>query len=142
MSIKSHLTILFSALYLLITLATADLPTYTAEDADAYDTGALGRTPEQHFRTVRTPAYRLLRRSWDESQCSDPDSYLFVGVRGTRLAHKGPTIFDHEGHQVWNSGAFEKTYNFKVQEYKGENYLTWWNGLDAMGHGNGWVYMV
>lgn len=129
-------------LTLLSHLTFADRPVFTDEDADSYDRGQWGRTPEERFQTVNTPAYRLLRREWDEEQCHDPDSYFFIGIRGSRLSHKGPTIFDSDGHQVWYNGAFDRTYNFKPQMYKGQPYLTWWNGQDAMGHGFGRAYMV
>jgi len=132
---------LFAILHLL-SVAIADDPTFTIADAEKYDVGEFGRTPEQKFETSTIPAYRLLKRQWDEEQCGNDDEYIFIGVRGSRLAHRGPTIFDRDGHQIWNTQGYDKVYNFKPQMYKGKQYLTWWHGIDTMGHGQGLVYMV
>jgi len=123
------------------TLVSADRPIYGVEDADSYDNGTFGNTPEERFHTVDVPAYRLLQRAWDEEKCASDDK-IFLGVRGRRLWHTGPAIYDNDGHQVWQGESVSPPYNFRMQWYKGEQYLTWWSGEDEGGFGSGHYYMV
>ena len=56
-------------------------------------------------------------------------------------------ILDGRGELVW-AGYFEnkfgpQAYNMMVQNYKGEDFLTFWVGTDSVrGHGTGFYYMV
>jgi hypothetical protein len=119
---------------------TADKPAYQPEDADLYDNGTYGLTPEETFRSVDVPAYRLLKRRWNEERCASNDK-IFLGLRGTRLWHTGPVIYDNDGHLVWYTEDAKAPYNFRTQWYKGEQYLTYWSGDDEGGYGSGYYYM-
>lgn len=121
-------------------LIIADKPVYQPEDADLYDNGTYGFTPEETFRTVDIPAYRLLKRQWDEERCASNDK-IFLGLRGARLWHAGPVIYDNDGHLVWYTEAAKAPYNFRTQWYKGDQYLTYWAGNDEGGYGSGYYYM-
>jgi Arylsulfotransferase (ASST) len=64
--------------------------------------------------------------------------YVFLSVkRGP--GQDGPQIVDDEGHVVW----FRPTppdmaaTGFRVQRYRGEPVLTWWQGRTRLGHGMG-----
>ena len=48
------------------------------------------------------------------------------------------------GAMIWgNDHRYGEVYNFQVQMYKGEPYLTFWAGDDSVGgHGEGKYYMV
>lgn len=129
------------ALLAALPFISADRPVFGVEEAEDYDRGKYGGTPEEKFHTVDIPAYRMLRRTWDEEQCASDDKF-FLGIRGRRLWHTAPVIYDNAGHQVWYTEGFKPTYNFKTQLYKGEQYLTWWAGDDDGGHGSGYYYMV
>lgn len=131
------LTLLLAAL----SIVSADRPVFGPEDADSYDNGTYGRTPEERFHTVDLPAYRMLRRAWNEERCTSDDKF-FLGIRGKRLWHTGPVIYDNDGHQVWYTEDVKIPYNFRMQWYKGAQYLTWWSGDDDGGHGSGFNYMV
>jgi hypothetical protein len=80
-------------------LIQADRAVYQPKDAERYDNGSYGRIPEEGFHTVDLPAYRLLHRTWDEKRCASDDK-LFLAIRGKRLRHTGPVIYDNDGHQV------------------------------------------
>ena len=127
---------------------TADLPPFPPSYADSYVNGTYGRVPVETFHTTSTPSYRFLHRTWDGERCGASDDKLFLGIRGKRLLHTGPVIYDNNGHMVWHAGEEEDvartrtTYNFRPQWYKGEQYLTWWSGVDEGGHGSGFYYMV
>ncbi|MGB2710496.1 MAG: arylsulfotransferase family protein, partial [Conexibacter sp.] len=51
----------------------------------------------------------------------------------------GPMIVDDRGHVVWFRPAPGRTTatGFRVQRYRGEPVLTWWQGRTMLGHGQG-----
>jgi hypothetical protein len=53
-------------------------------------------------------------------------------------------ILDSRGQLVWQSTeeAFAAAANLKVQQYRGEEYLTFWAGKKAGSQGKGKFYMV
>lgn len=64
--------------------------------------------------------------------------YVFLAVkRGP--GQDGPMIVDDDGQVVWFRPAPARTTatGFRVQEYRGEPVLTWWQGRTMMGHGKG-----
>jgi len=132
----------------LFSITKADLPPFPPSYADSYDNGTYGRIPLETFHTTSRSSYHLLRRTWDEERCGGAEDKIFLGIRGKRLAHTGPVIYDNDGHMVWYADKEEDknrtktTYNFRAQWYRGEQYLTWWSGVDEGGHGSGFYYMV
>lgn len=84
----------------------------------------------------------VLRRSEESPRCQD-DNYIFLAPRGNEVPHPAVTIMDNAGEMVWEHYVEGQGYNLKVQEYKGEQVLTFWAGNDAVGgHGEGDYYMV
>lgn len=64
--------------------------------------------------------------------------YVFVAVkRGP--GQDGPMMVDDEGRVVWFRPAPPRTTatGFRVQRYRGEPVLTWWEGRTLLGHGQG-----
>jgi hypothetical protein len=61
--------------------------------------------------------------------------YVFVAVKKGE-GQDGPMILDNHGHLVWFPRDRYAT-DFKVQTYKGEPVLTWWQGGIVAGHGVG-----
>jgi Arylsulfotransferase (ASST) len=61
--------------------------------------------------------------------------YVFVAVK-KGVGQDGPMIMDNQGRLVWFSKDRYAT-DFKVQTYKGEPVLTWWEGGVVSGHGEG-----
>ncbi|KAH7310496.1 ASST-domain-containing protein [Stachybotrys elegans] len=137
-----HLSFL-TALLSVATLTRADEPIFL--NSKEYDNGDFGPYPIQHFKATghRAPRVNLVRQS---DRC-DHDLYTFFSPRGfannARLAQS--TILDQNGHLVWTTswGENQQMYNLQVQEYKGNKYLTFWAGNDAVGgHGAGKYYML
>lgn len=66
--------------------------------------------------------------------------YLLLAPGAKQGAQAGPMIVDDRGDPVWFapiSGGRWAT-NFRVQSYRGEPVLTWWEGrTDALGYGHG-----
>ncbi|CAD0085061.1 unnamed protein product [Aureobasidium mustum] len=84
----------------------------------------------------------ILRRPNDSPQCHD-DSYIFLTPRGYQVPHPAVTIMDGDGELVWEHCVDGQGYNLKVQEYMGQQVLTFWVGNDGVGgHGEGDYYMV
>ncbi|KAK0265305.1 hypothetical protein LTR35_017169 [Friedmanniomyces endolithicus] len=117
-------------------------PLYNA----AYDNGTFGYYPVRTYVTaeeLHSPQVNFLE--WD-AQCDD-GSYYFMAPRGWSVPDPGPMILDSRGELVWakhfdnNSGG--QAYDFQVQTYQGQEYLTFWLGDDRVrGHGSGHYYML
>ncbi|KAG9948815.1 hypothetical protein KCU85_g4821, partial [Aureobasidium melanogenum] len=83
----------------------------------------------------------LLRRPNDSPVCHD-DNYIFLSPRGYQVPHPAVAIMDNDGELVWEHYVEGQGYNLKVQEYQGEQVLTFWVGDDGIGgHGEGDYFM-
>lgn len=61
--------------------------------------------------------------------------YVFLGPKDEAL-QRGTMIIDPAGDLVWfRPGG--TAYDLKVQEYRGEKVLTWWEGTENRGYGSG-----
>lgn len=65
--------------------------------------------------------------------------YSFLGPTDVRGAQGGPLIVDLTGRPVWFRplGADQLASNVRVQQYRGEPVLTWWQGKVVTGYGQG-----
>jgi hypothetical protein len=100
-------------------------------------TGRSGST--QSFRSrpdLRPPAVGVNVRASD----SVAPGYVFVAVK-KGAGQDGPMILDNQGRLVW-FGKDRYATDFKVQTYKGEPVLTWWQGHIVAGHGVGTYVIV
>ncbi|MQA85270.1 MAG: hypothetical protein GEV03_11750 [Streptosporangiales bacterium] len=68
----------------------------------------------------------------------DTGDYVFLGPKKETLQN-GPMIVDGEGEPVWYQPLRGKreAWDLKVQEYRGEKVLTWWEGTSWLGFGSG-----
>lgn len=127
------------AILLATSSATADeLP--FLNDA-SYNKGDLGHYVTQSFKTIDDIA-PWLNVNLPFTNCDD-GSYIFIAPRGN-VPDATLYILDAEGNMVWTlDKQFGEVYNFQVTEYKGQPYLTFWAGNDAVGgHGAGNYFMV
>jgi hypothetical protein len=71
------------------------------------------------------------------------DGLVFIAPKGGR-GQDGPMIVDDSGHVVWfmPAGNREEATDFRVQTYRGEPVLTWWQGrlVGGEGRGEGVIY--
>ena len=128
------------------TLLLAPIPySYADEEPfiadESYNSGDLGRYVTQSYKTTKEIAPRF-NINLPFTNCDD-GSYIFIAPRGW-VPDATLYIIDAEGNMVWTlDKQFGEVYNFAVQEYKGEPYLTFWAGNDAVGgHGAGSYFMV
>ncbi|KAF2495421.1 hypothetical protein BU16DRAFT_460908 [Lophium mytilinum] len=134
-------SILLSFLLQNIAHVLADLSPYFSDKK--FDNGEYGSYPMQTFHSsdIVAPRINILSSS---SRCDD-GSYILITPRGHRVPDeaRGPMILDHRGDLVWAVTGYEQTYDLMVQEYAGQQYLTFWGGNDAIGgHGAGHYYMI
>jgi hypothetical protein len=76
------------------------------------------------------PAIRITTRAHDTAL-----GYIFIAAK-KGAGQDGPMIVDDLGRPVWFSKDRYAT-DFKVQLYRGEPVLTWWQGEIVAGHGEG-----
>lgn len=113
-------------------------------ESAAFDDGSLGAYPNQTYITAPdaiSPRLNILQSS---PRCDD-GLYTMISLRGDRVELKGqsPMIFDSQGQLVWMNATYGETFGLGVQRYKGQDYLTFWQGDDSVGgHGEGFYFMV
>ena len=92
--------------------------------------------PPKEVRTFRSrpelgpPAVEITEHAHDTAP-----GYIFVAAK-KGAGQDGPMIVDDLGRLVWFSKNRYAT-DFKVQRYRGEPVLTWWEGKVVAGHGVG-----
>lgn len=105
-----------------------------------YDLGYYGFGPSHSYVSFHEESPSIDITPAD-AQC-DP-RYTFIAPRGDSVRHPGPMILDANGELVWTKHNQGTTQDFKVQEFNGERYLTYWQGDEEDGHGvDGAWYMV
>jgi hypothetical protein len=116
-------------------LGAALLNTVGCQPADWISTVAPGRSGStQSFRSrpeLHPPSVGVNV----EAAGDVAPGYVFVAVKKGE-GQDGPMIMDNRGRLVWFSKDRYAT-DFKVQTYKGEPVLTWWQGGIVAGHGVG-----
>jgi hypothetical protein len=90
--------------------------------------------PRWHSRPdLRIPALTVTRR--EPGAAAEP---IFIAPYNAPKAQAGAVITDAAGEPIWEHPLAGKvTTNFRVQSYRGEPVLTWWEGSIELGHGVG-----
>jgi hypothetical protein len=97
-------------------------------------TRTAARDPVQRFHTaaaLRPPGVRVLKRSRGMAP-----GYIFVAPN-KGAGQSGPMMLDDRGELVWFRRVPAAASDFKVQRYRGQPVLTYWQGEFAGGGGNG-----
>jgi hypothetical protein len=94
-------------------------------------------SPARHFRSrpdLKPSAVRV-------AGATDQPGYLFIPPSWNDVSQSGRLIVDNHGEPVWFApfSGFHLATNLKVQSYRGEPVLTWWEGIvvDYFGQGVG-----
>jgi hypothetical protein len=82
---------------------------------------------------LQIPGLTVLRR--EPGASSEP---IFMAPYNAPDAQAGAVIVDAAGEPLWENPVADRvTTNFKVQRYRGEPVLVWWEGEIELGHGVG-----
>ncbi|EXJ90318.1 hypothetical protein A1O1_03417 [Capronia coronata CBS 617.96] len=114
-------------------------PDYGGLTSKLYDWGMRGLVPRQTYHSFRLKAPQLNYAQWDE-RCDD--GYSLISPRGHHVPHPGPIIMDSGGELVWMEDKYGQAMDFKVQQYRGRDYLTFWTGTDSGTFGTGSYVML
>ncbi|GAW08167.1 hypothetical protein LENED_010213 [Lentinula edodes] len=102
-----------------------------------YTAGAYGAGPYQTFFTSNaTPVAFNFVQALNKSTNSLSSGYLFTSPRGTSTVQPSASIFDNNGHLIWDGSAWGETLVFQVETYLGEPHILIWSG-DILGTGIG-----
>lgn len=108
-----------------------------------YEHDAYGSHPLTVFKSaaeLEVPKLDVLL----SSKLCESSLFTLLTPRGGATRQPQATILDNNGDLVWTSPwRGQQLYNLMVQEYRGEKYLTFWAGNDAVGgHGAGTIIML
>ncbi|KAI1359015.1 Arylsulfotransferase-domain-containing protein [Xylaria arbuscula] len=101
----------------------------------SYELGFYGLYPTANFKTSELAAPLLSFSTWDEQKCSD--GYYLFALKGKLVSDTAATIFDSHGELVWADDSYGVVFNLEIQEYQGENYITFWSSPEGSNHGYG-----
>jgi Arylsulfotransferase (ASST) len=71
-----------------------------------------------------------------DSGATAPGS-IFISPYGSPHGQEGPVILDNDGAPIWQQPVDLEVNNFRLQTYRGQPVLTWWQGRIEQGHGVG-----
>jgi hypothetical protein len=92
------------------------------------------KLPVWHTR----PDLRIPALTVTHSQAGASGDPIFIAPYNVPVGQVGAVIVASGGQPIWeNPLAGKVTTNFRVQRYRGEPVLTWWEGLIEYGHGVG-----
>lgn len=104
-----------------------------------FDLAVYGGYPQRNYVSHNLTSPDLQQVRWDD-KCDN--GFIFISPQGKSVEHPGPMILDARGNLVWQTDQYGQAMNLKVQEYKGEKYLTFWAGHRGSSFGYGNYYMV
>ncbi len=104
-----------------------------------YDFAVFGAYPTTKFISFDLLAPSGIITRWND-RCDD--GYVFLGPNGKSVASPGPMILDSHGELIWASDEYDIATNVRVQQYKGEDYITFWAGHKKGSLGAGTTYML
>lgn len=110
-----------------------------ADNSYLYDWGVFGAYPRNHYKSFDSAS------PWPNVLKSDPRcdaGYLFIEPRGSSVAKPGPVILDKNGNLVWTEQKWGQAMDVKVQNYQGNDYITFWTGSDNGTFGSGNYLMI
>jgi arylsulfotransferase ASST len=90
--------------------------------------------PAQKFKT--RPDLKPVVISVTRRVGATAPGYLFLAPK-KKVAQMGPLIVDDEGEVVWFHPTKASIADFRVQRYRGQPVLTWWEGHSTKGVGRG-----
>ncbi|RAL09342.1 uncharacterized protein BO97DRAFT_472561 [Aspergillus homomorphus CBS 101889] len=104
-----------------------------------YEHGLFGSHLTLSYESIDIESSEVLVKQWGP-HCEE--GYVFLSPRGHSYPEPAPLIYDYRGNLVWMGRAFGEFMDLKIQQYKGQDYLTFWAGEFDGTRGIGQYYMV
>ncbi|KAJ5546578.1 hypothetical protein N7494_004163 [Penicillium frequentans] len=135
-AIASWLFILITLIVALRFLALPNLQRLHLQiGVSLFDDGFYGFYPTRKYVSFEYESPAVELATWSP-RCSN--DYTFMAPHGNAVENPGAMILDSLGNLVWMmKPRSDKIQDFRVQEYLGEQYLTYWHGKADGGHGRG-----
>ena len=108
-------------------------------ETSLYDLAVYGAYPTRKYISFNLESPRPSAVKWEDS-CEN--GHVFVGPYGSSVTHSGPVMLDPLGGLVWMTDQYDDVMNFRMQEYRGENFLTFWYGDKHGTQGQGELVML
>jgi hypothetical protein len=108
-----------------------------------YETGALGPYPQVKYVSTKATSPLIHVAKWSED--CDVQSKVFISPHGNRVPDNKLYMLDHRGNLLWHHQEKGSIHNIQVQNYHGDNFITYWVGDDEIpgyGAGSGYIKMV
>lgn len=104
------------------------------------DMGSSGMAPMRRYHSFDHESIDVRFLARDDHRCSH--EMLFLATRGSDT-EPGAAILDHTGELVWRQPRMAaEVHDFRVQEFRGERFLTFWAGAPNGGGKQGFWYLV
>jgi hypothetical protein len=104
-----------------------------------HSVGFDGVYPYHSYVSTDIVSPRVKTLKWDNRPDHD---HILLTPRGSSVPLSGPLILDARGGLIWADNRFPGAMDLLVQTYRGQDYLTFWAGIDDGTHGRGCYYMV
>ena len=124
---------------LAVAVASATLATTSCGSEDA---PRESRKKPTHHRFESRPDLRPPKLVVAKAEDGTAPGYVFLGAK-KKGKPGGPLIVDNNGEVVWFHPVHPReSADFRVQRYRGEPVLTWWDGMQpSIGFGS-WTFVV
>ena len=109
-------------------------------DMATYNSGAFGVTPNQTFRSINAVAPVFGINTWNARKLADNSLPLLFLTLSEPDSTSAPYIFNATDLSlIWagSGGNYPSSNNFRPQIYNNQQYLTFWEGDQSKGYGNG-----
>ncbi|KAK5162811.1 uncharacterized protein LTR77_011183 [Saxophila tyrrhenica] len=109
-----------------------------------YDHSVYGLYPQQYYHSFHIASPAARRPRWNHVCAEESrNGLVLLDLHGSQVKDSGPVVLDLAGNLIWTNASFggenPHAMNAKVQEYKEEQYLTFWAGDD---YDHGHCYML
>lgn len=130
-------SVLLLQLPLLASIAAAS--SVAAHGSYWYEWGLYGAYPRRSYQSFpsASPWVNIVQAS---DRCDA--GYTFIEPRGESVPTPGPIVLDNEGNLVWMETKYGQAMDLKVQNFKGNPYMTFWHGDDSGWFGKGYYLML
>ena len=105
-----------------------------------YDLAVYGGAPAKTYYSFDSQSLEISVLQWHD-RCDD-GGQIVIGPYGDWWETPGPMILDSRGNLIWTTRDYDVVTNVQIQEYRGEQFITFWAGTKEGAKGKGAMYML